>query len=66
MEARPGKFISFTIIRQRNGDFALSCDPASLTAAHLAYRPCVIYASQAQTMPAQVIWSIILEGVKDV
>jgi hypothetical protein len=64
VEVRPGKSLPFTIIRQRNGDFVIICDQESLAAAHLTYRPCTIYASQAQAMPAQVIWSIILEGVK--
>ncbi|GAB4014400.1 hypothetical protein [Spirosoma koreense] len=66
VEVRPGKHLLFTIIHQRNGDFVISCDQASLTVAHLTYQPCTIYASQALAMPAQVIWSIILEGIKSV
>ncbi|GAB4054073.1 hypothetical protein [Spirosoma litoris] len=63
VEAHPGKRLQFIIIRQANGDFFVSCDQASLTAARLSYRPITIYAPQAQAMPDQVIWSIILEGV---
>ncbi|GAB3708251.1 hypothetical protein GCM10027592_43170 [Spirosoma flavus] len=63
VEVRPGKSFLFTIVRQRNGDFVITCDQASLAAVHLTYRPCTIYASQAQTMPSQVLWSIILENI---
>ncbi|GAB3945112.1 hypothetical protein GCM10028805_13670 [Spirosoma harenae] len=66
VEVRPGRSLKFIIIRQRNGDFVITCDQASLAAAHLTYRSCTIYASQAQAMPAQVLWSIILESVKSI
>jgi hypothetical protein len=64
VEVRPGIVLYFTIIQQTNGDFVVRCDPSDLAAANLAYRERTIYASQAQAMPAQVIWSIILEGVQ--
>ncbi|CAN5158641.1 hypothetical protein BH09BAC4_BH09BAC4_05090 [soil metagenome] len=64
VEINPGKSIHFTIIRQANGDLVVRGDQASLLANQLTYRECTIYAQQAHAMPAQVIWSIILEGVK--
>ncbi|WP_420148937.1 hypothetical protein [Spirosoma sp.] len=63
VEVRADKHIPFTILRQRNGDFVITCDQASLAAVHMGYRTCTIYAAQALAMPAEVIWSIILEGV---
>jgi hypothetical protein len=63
VEVQPGKSIHFNIIRQPNGDFIITCDRASLVANKLDYRERTIYAAQAQAMPSQVIWSIILEGV---
>ncbi|AKD54217.1 hypothetical protein [Spirosoma radiotolerans] len=63
VEVKPGTFLYFTILQQANGDFLVRCDPSGLAAANLEYRERTIYAPQAQAMPAQVIWSIILEGV---
>lgn len=64
VEVRPGIFLHFTIVRQVNGDFLVRCDQSGLAAANLEYRERTIYAPQAQAMPADVIWSIILEGVR--
>jgi len=64
VEVRPKMFLHFTIVRQVNGNFLVRCDPSDLAAANLEYRERSIYASQAQVMPADVIWSIILEGVR--
>lgn len=64
VEITPGKSIHFIIIRQANGDYVVRGDQASLLANQVIYRERTIYAQQAQAMPYQVIWSIILEGVK--
>ncbi|GAB3775692.1 hypothetical protein GCM10028818_20150 [Spirosoma horti] len=64
VEVRPGIVLHFTIIHQANGDFVVRCDPSGLAAANLAYGERTIYASQVQAMPAEVIWSIILEGLR--
>ena len=63
VEITPGKSIRFDIIRQANGDFLVSGDRASLLANNLEHIQRTIYAAQAQAMPSQIIWSIILEGV---
>ena len=64
VEVRPKVFLYFTIVRQVNGDFLVRCDQSGLAAANLQYTERTIYASQAQAMPADVIWSIILEGIR--
>ncbi|MVM30005.1 hypothetical protein GO755_08175 [Spirosoma sp. HMF4905] len=64
VEVSPGKSIHFDIILKANGDFVVACDRDSLVANGLQYNERTIYAPQAQAMPSQIIWSIILEGVK--